>query len=66
MRLWPFRRRRVAEPSEDAQAAVSQADRAMLDAERLDCRAGEVAEKFTRSREQNHYVTAVVRAIRGV
>ena len=65
MRLWPFRRR-LPVPSEDAQAAVSQADRALKDAERLDCRADEVASGFTRSRQQNQYARAVARAIRGV
>lgn len=65
MKLWPFRRR-ASEPSEDAQAAVSQADRALKDAERLDCRADEVADAFARSRQQNHFASAVARAIRGV
>lgn len=65
MKLWVFHRRPPS-PSQDAQAAVSQADRALRDAERLDCRADEVASGFTRSRQQNQYARAIARAIRGV
>lgn len=68
MRFWPFRRSEVTEPqpSDEAQEALRQAKRELIDAERLDCAAAEVAERLSRTRERNHFTQAVTRAIRGV
>ena len=63
---WPWQRHKKSEPTDDAKASLSQARRTLIDAERLDCAAQEVAGRLRQTRERNHFAEAVTRAIRGV
>lgn len=65
--MWPFRRR-AACPSEDAQAAAAQADRALVDARNLDGRLERVARESEEIKRINHIAIAVAMSInpRGV
>lgn len=68
MRFWPFRRRprvQPAKPSPEAREAMRQAQRSLLDAERLDRAACDIADRLLKTRERNHFGLAVKRAIRG-
>jgi hypothetical protein len=60
---WPWHRRE-SRPSQEAQAALWQADRALTDAERLDRAAQEVADRLRETRRRNHFAEAVARSIR--
>lgn len=66
MKLWPKRPRHEPQPSEEALDALWRARRDLLNAERLDSAAADVAEALRRTRERNHFAAAVRRAIRGV
>ena len=68
MRFWPFHRRPLAEPqpSDEAREALRQAERALMDAEALDCAARSVADRLSKTRARNHFAAAVARRIQGV
>lgn len=62
--MWPFRRR-PARPSPDAVAASEHADRALIDAKKLDGKVDRAVEMAAEIKRVNHVATAVARAIRG-
>lgn len=64
MRLWPFRRRKPC-ASPDAEAANTEASRALRDAKALTVRADAVVDRLSRTRERNHFADAVTSIIRG-
>jgi hypothetical protein len=69
MRFWPFKRKRLlpeSQPSAEAREALRQAQRGLVDAERLDCAVRDVTERLSQRRERNHFAAAVNRRLRGV
>lgn len=64
MKLWHRKSGHEAQPSMDARAALWQAKRALLDAERLDCAAQEVERRLRETKARNHFAEAVIRAVR--
>lgn len=42
-----------------------EADRALLDAKQLRCRADAIGDQLSKTRERNHFAAAVIAAIRG-
>jgi hypothetical protein len=64
--MWPFyRRQMVPHPSPDAEAATSQAERALTDAKNLDTKVDKVAQEAAEIKRVNHIADAVDRSIRG-
>jgi hypothetical protein len=66
---WPFSGRgrlSPAEPSDEAREALRQARRGLVDAERVDCAAQDIAARLAMIKEINGFSTAVIRTIRGV
>lgn len=61
---WPFRKRRQSQ-GEDLDDAHRQADRALTDAQQLNCRADTVMGRLSATWERNHIAQAVADTIRG-
>lgn len=61
---WPFSRH-VPAPSQEAQHATAQADRALADARNLDGRLELVARESAEIKRVNHIALAVARSIQG-
>lgn len=65
MRFWPHaHRKQHPEPSPEAQQALWQARRSLLDAECLDQAAADVARRLRATQARNHFAEAIVRSIR--
>lgn len=60
---WPWRRK-PAQPSHEARTALWQAQRALVDAERLDRAAAVVAERLRTTRSRNHFAERIEDAMR--
>jgi hypothetical protein len=65
-RLWSGRRRRNTATALDTELDVAhrEADRAILDAVQLHCRADDVADRLARTRARNNIAEAVEKSIR--
>jgi hypothetical protein len=61
---WPLHHRE-GHPSADAQQAVADTARGLVDADNLACRLEDATERLAQTRERNHFAAAVARAIRG-
>ena len=67
-RAWPFRRKPRTPPpqaSAEAKEALRQAKRQLVDAERLDSHAKDVAARLEQIRQINGFGAAVIRSMRG-
>lgn len=64
MRWWPFRKRRQ-EQGEDLDDAHRQVERALRDAQQLNCRADDVIGRLSDTWARNHIAQAVADTIRG-